>query len=244
MIKRVLVYARCSTSRDQKPEVQIEELRRYCQAREWRIAEEIVDHGYSGSRANRPGLKNLMTLVRQRRVDVVVVVKLDRLFRSLKHLVITLQEFQELGIEFISIKDQIDMTTSSGRLLINLLGCFAEFERDLIIDRTRLGLAHARSKGKRLGRPPEHDAKQILSLRDQGLSFGQIQKQLGCPKSSIYRALEEGRKTQPNNDKKSVLETPVKTTEKALRISADLGLTNLGERRTTEAETIGSHERK
>jgi DNA invertase Pin-like site-specific DNA recombinase len=116
------------------PEVQIEEIRRYCHARGWTITKEIIDHGYSGSSNNRPGLIKLLSLTHKRQIDLVVVVKLDRLFRSLKHLVVTLQEFSDLGVEFVSLKDQLDMTTASGRLLIHIIGAFAEFEKSLISD--------------------------------------------------------------------------------------------------------------
>ena len=152
--KRVLIYARCSTTQhDQHPEVQIEELRRYCSARGFEICEEVVDHGFSGSTDKRPGLKRLQELVRTRKVDAVVVVKLDRLFRSVKHLVSTLHEFSDLGVEFISLGEQLDFTTSSGKLLFHIIAAFAEFERGLIVERTKLGLAHAQSKGVQLGRP-------------------------------------------------------------------------------------------
>src|SRR5882757_6013047 len=94
---RVAIYARCSTSHhDQKPEVQIQELKRYCSARDWKITEEIIDHGFSGGTDQRPGLKQLMALVHSRKVDVVVVTKLDRMARSLKHLVTVLDELNSL----------------------------------------------------------------------------------------------------------------------------------------------------
>lgn len=125
-MKRTVIYARCSTTQhDQKPEVQIEELRRYCSARGWEILEEIIDHGYSGSSDKRPGLKRLHELVRSRKADVVVVVKLDRLFRSIKHLITTLGEFSELGIEFVSLGEQLDFSTSSGKLLFHIIAAFA-----------------------------------------------------------------------------------------------------------------------
>jgi len=200
MTKRAALYARCSTSRDQNPEVQISELRRYCKAREWEITEEIIDHGYSGTTADRPGLKELLKLVRERQVDVVVVIKLDRLFRSLKHLILTLGELEELNVEFVSVKDQFDLTTSAGRLLRNLLGCFAEFEASLIRERTLLGLDHAVSKGIKLGRPLTNDFGAITTLRDQGLSYRQIAKQLNCSMGAVCRAinarLEKGAKKQ------------------------------------------------
>jgi site-specific DNA recombinase len=207
--KRVVIYARCSTTRDQKPEVQIAELRSYCKARDWAILEEIVDHGYSGTNADRPGLKNLLRLVRERNVDVVVVLKLDRLFRSLKHLVLTVDEFEELNVEFVSVKDQIDLTTSAGRLLRNLLACFAEFEAALIRERTLIGLDHAVSIGKKLGRPQEIDIDAIVKLRAQGLSYRKIAMQLNCSMGAVCRALKAAPKSFNNNEEKSPVKTGV-----------------------------------
>lgn len=160
--QRVLTYSRVSTSnKDQNPEVQFHELRRYCAARGWEVVDEIVDHGFTGSTDNRPGLKRLLALVRERRVDVVVVVKMDRLFRSLKHLVATLEEWQALGVQFVATKDNIDYTTPSGRLFAQILGSLAEFEKSLLIERTRMGLDHARAMGKTLGRPKKRDDEAI-----------------------------------------------------------------------------------
>ena len=205
--KRVAVYARCSTKRDQSPDAQLAELRRYCAAREWTITEEIIDHGYTGTNADRPGLKNLLRLVRERKVDVVVVLKLDRLFRSLKHLILTVDEFEELNVEFVSVKDQIDLTTSAGRLLRNLLACFAEFEAALIRERTLIGLDHAVSIGKKLGRPQENDIDAIKKLRTQGLSYRKIAKQLNCSMGAVCRAL----KAAPKSLNKDEENSPVKT---------------------------------
>jgi DNA invertase Pin-like site-specific DNA recombinase len=127
--------------------------------------------------------------VRSRQVDGVVVVKMDRLFRSLKHLVVTLDELQALGIQFVAIQDTVDFTTPSGRLLIQILGSLAEFEKALLRERTMLGLDHARRSGKHLGRPKLRNDAEILRLREQGLSYTQIQKKLGISRPAVYRAL-------------------------------------------------------
>ncbi len=193
-IHKVLVYARVSTERDQNPEVQVQELQRYCQARQWVITEEIVDHGYSGGTDQRPGLKQLMALARARQIDCIVVSKLDWIARSLKHLISMLDEFQDLGIQLISIHDQIDLATASGRLMTHIIGAFGEFERSLIRERTVLGLAHARSKGKRIGRPRKRNDEAIIALREQGLSYTDIQRNLGISRGAAYRALKPSRK--------------------------------------------------
>ncbi len=207
MNKRVVLYARCSTTRDQNPEVQLAELRRFCIARDWQVIEEITDHGFSGTSADRPGLKKLLRLVRERQVDVVAVLKLDRLFRSLKHLVVTVEEFEELDVEFVSVKDQLDLTTSAGRLLRNLLACFAEFEAALIRERTLIGLDHAVAMGKTLGRPPKAGTQKIVELRNSGLTYLEIQKQTGYSKGLIWRFLKDARKSPQETLKTETVKT-------------------------------------
>ena len=186
---QVATYSRVSTQRiDQKPEVQVHELRRYCKARKFKIAHELVDRA-TGSTDDRVGFKKLMALVRSREVDAVIVVKLDRLFRSLKHLVNTLSEFEALGVKFIATRDQVDLTTPAGRLFIQILGSLAEFERELIRERVLLGLDHARRSGKVLGRPKVSDDVQIRTLRSQGMSYRKIEKQLEVSSGAVWRAL-------------------------------------------------------
>jgi len=193
---RVATYSRVSTDdKGQRPEIQRDELRRFCAARGWEIAEEVIDHGYSGGTDDRPGLKKLLKMVRSRQVDAVVVVKLDRLFRSLKHLVASLDEFQALGVLFCATADAIDYSTPSGRLFAQILGCLAEFEKSLLVERTKMGLAYARSQGKRLGRPPKHDPETIRQLRASGLSYRAIQKRLGVSMGTITEAIRGARKT-------------------------------------------------
>lgn len=208
-MKRTIIYARCSTNHDQRPEVQIEELRRYCQARGWTITNEIVDRGYTGGTDNRPGLRQLLKLVRSREVDAVIVVKLDRLFRSLKHLITALDEFEALGLVFVATKDNVDYSTPAGRLWVQILGSLAEFEKALIRERTIMGLEHARSLGKKLGRPQVHDPEKIVELRRSGCSYKQIQQQLNCSSGAINRAVTSASKSVPDSDKNSHLETRV-----------------------------------
>lgn len=201
---RVATYSRVSTSHHgQNPEVQVHELRRYCEARRWHIEHEIVDHGFSGGTDSRPGLKQLLSLVRERKVDVVVVVKMDRLFRSLKHLVSTLEEWQAIGVQFVATKDNIDYTTPAGRLLAQILGSLAEFEKSLLVERTMLGLEHARRSGKKLGRPKTRDDVKIQALRNQGLSYTAIQKQLGVSRGAISRAMQGVPKTPEKPEQKT-----------------------------------------
>jgi DNA invertase Pin-like site-specific DNA recombinase len=188
---KAVTYSRVSTADKQHPEAQSTELCQYCIARGWDNIEEITDKGFSGGTGpdQRPGLMRLMALARARKIDVIVVTKLDRLFRSLKHLVAVLDELQTLGVLFVSVRDQLDLTTASGRLMMQIVGAFSEFERGLIRERTVAGLAYAKSRGKRLGRPKTCPDDAILTLRSEGLSYTAIQTRLGVSRPSIRRAL-------------------------------------------------------
>lgn len=192
---RVVTYSRCSTDHhDQNPQVQVHEMRRYCASRGWIIVEEIIDHGYSGGNPNRPGLKRLMSMVHTKQIDGVVVLNLSRLFRSLKHLVVTLEEFLELGVTFVSIKEQVDYSTAAGRLFIGVIGSLNEFTRELIRENTILGLKHARNQGKILGRPKMRNDEAILSLRSKGMSYTEIQNELKISRSAVSRSIKAGSK--------------------------------------------------
>jgi DNA invertase Pin-like site-specific DNA recombinase len=207
---KAAIYARVSTSHhDQNPEVQVRELHRFCQARDWYIAYELVDHGYGGANDKRPGLTKLLTLARAREVDAVVVVKLDRLFRSLGHLMSTLEEFQALGVHFVATKDSIDYTTPAGRFFAQVLGSLAEFEKSLLRERTLMGLDHARSLGKKLGRPKTANDLAIRELYATGCTHRQIAKQLLVSKGAIWRALRGAPKTYVQGAQKSLGKTAI-----------------------------------
>lgn len=190
-MKRVAIYSRVSTSNlGQSTDAQVIQATEYANSRGFKIVEVIMDEGYSGKSNNRPGLIKLLQLTSKRKVDVVIVSKLDRLFRSLQHIVSTLNDFNETGIEFISINDHIDMSTSAGRLMTHMIASFAEFERELISERTKLGMEHARRKGKVIGRPSNPFKDEILQLRSKGMSYREIQKTLGCSQGVIWRTIK------------------------------------------------------
>ncbi len=185
--KTVALYARVSTL-DQSCAMQLEDLRRY--AARFGRSNEYVDVGVSGAQRRRPQLDALMKDARKRLFDVVLVWKFDRFARSVKHLVDSLEEFTALDIDFISYTEGIDTTTPSGELLFHVMGAVAQFERDLIAERVRAGIAHARAMGKRIGRPrAEIDVAQAGSLRAQGKSLRQIAQALDVPVSRVRRAL-------------------------------------------------------
>ena len=175
----------------QDPNLQLRELREYCQRRGLEIAEEFVDKGISGSRERRPGLDRLMVACRKRLIDGVVVYRYDRFARSLRQLVNALEEFRALDIDFISIHEGVDTSTPNGRLVFGIFASIAEFERELIRDRVRSGLAAAKAKGKRLGRPRvDADLEQIASLRASGVSWRAISRRTGVSVRTILRAVE------------------------------------------------------
>ncbi len=169
---KAAIYARVSTTNNgQDPRVQTRELEEYCQRRGWKIADEYVDTGISGAREKRPQLDRLMADAHRRRFDAVVVWKFDRFARSVSHLLRALETFKALGIEFVSLSEQVDTSTPTGRMIFTVLGAVAELERSLIAERVRAGLRNARAKGKRLGRPPMVvDRAEIARLRGQGRS--------------------------------------------------------------------------
>ena len=188
---RVALYARVSTSNGQQdPEMQLRELRQYAERREFQIVKEYTDNGVSGSKDSRPALNQLRTDAGQRRFDAVLVWKLDRFARSLKNLVNALAEFEALGIAFISLRDNLDLTTPSGRLMFQIVGAMAEFERALIQERVKAGLAHARAKGIRLGRRETVvNTARAEILRGSGLSWGKVAAELGVSIPTIQKAM-------------------------------------------------------
>jgi DNA invertase Pin-like site-specific DNA recombinase len=189
-IIRVALYARVSTLNNQDPEMQLTELREYAGRRGWQIVEEFTDQGASGCRESRPALNRLMSDACRRRFDAILVWKIDRFGRSLKHLVNALAELAAWGVAFVSLRDNLDLSTPSGRLMFQIIGAMAEFERALIKERVRAGLRNARAKGRRLGRPRVIvDVSRIASLRSQGRSWAQIVAETGASKGTAQRAL-------------------------------------------------------
>lgn len=185
---RVGLYARVSTHAGQNPEMQLAELRDYCQRRGWEVAGEYVDVGISGAKEKRPQLDRLQVDCRKRLLDAVLVYRYDRFARSLRQLVNALCEFDALRIQFVSLHEGVDTSTPNGRLVFGIFASIAEFERELIRERVRSGLAAARARGKRLGRPQRTvDAERIAALRAQGLSWRKIAAELGAGVGTVHR---------------------------------------------------------
>ena len=188
---RTALYARVSTSdKGQDPEVQLRELREYCQRRGFTIAGEYVDVGVSGAKDSRPELNKLMLDAAKRKFDAVVVWRFDRFARSVSHLLRALETFRSVGIEFVSYSEAIDTSTAVGKMTFTVLGAVAELERSLIIERVRAGVRNAKAKGKRLGRPRlAVDRGRIVGLRASGASWSEVCDATGLSAGTARRSL-------------------------------------------------------
>jgi DNA invertase Pin-like site-specific DNA recombinase len=184
------VYSRVSTvGNGQDPTMQSRELTEYCQRRGWEVFDSYVDNGVSGKKDSRPELNRMMQDAHARRFDVVVCWRFDRFSRSVSHLCRALETFHSLGIQFVSMIEQVDTTTTTEKFAFHLLAAVAESERQIIADRVRGGLRNARAKGKTLGRPRKDvDVDHINSLRASGHSWRQIAEQMGLSVGKVYAA--------------------------------------------------------
>ena len=188
---RAALYARVSTHDQQTLPLQIRVMREYAAKRGWTIVTQVKEVG-SGA-AQRELREALLAVARRREVDVVLVWRLDRWGRSVADLVSTLQELQHLGVGFVSLTEALDLTTPAGRAMAGLLAVFAEFEREILRERVRAGLAHARQQGKQLGRPPSvvHNAADVRKLCRQGISKSEIARRLEIGRTSVRRLLAQ-----------------------------------------------------
>lgn len=186
---RVALYGRVSTL-DQTADNQLMDLRRYCHERGWSVAEEFVDTGISGSKASRPALDRLMNKARKRQIDAVLVWRFDRFARSVKHLVMALEELRQLNIAFVSFQENIDTSSPLGNAIFTIIAAMSELEKNIIVERVRAGLRRAVAEGKQLGRPKSSaDENEIRHLRQQGLSLRVIAQKTGASKSTVSRIL-------------------------------------------------------
>lgn len=190
---RCALYARVSTA-DQRLDSQLDALRGYAAARGLDVAAEHVDHGVSGAKDRRPALDAMLRDARRRRFDVLVVTKLDRLARSVRHLVGLAAELEALGVDLVVLDQAIDTSTPAGRFLFNSLAAVAELERDLIRERVAAGMRAARRRGRQLGRPRRLGDAQLArlqALRAEGRSLRAVAAELGVGATTVARALAE-----------------------------------------------------
>jgi DNA invertase Pin-like site-specific DNA recombinase len=185
---KTAIYARVSTGNGgQSPEMQVRELRAYTRRRGWAVTREYIDEGVSGAKESRPQLNKLLADAHLRRFDALVVWRFDRFARSVSHLLRALETFKALGIEFVSLSEQVDTSTPAGKLVFTVLGAVAELERSLIAERVRAGLRNARAKGKVLGRPRKKiDLAEIKRLRSAGSSWRAVGAALGVSAATAF----------------------------------------------------------
>ena len=191
-VKRAAVYVRVSTA-EQETDLQETELREYCERRGW---ETILyrDRGQSGAKQDRPALNALLSDLRRRKLGVILVWSLDRLARSLRHLLAISEECRLMGVDLVSLRQNIDTTLPAGRLTFQILGAVAEFERELLRERVKSGMAQARRAGKKIGRPAlRHfgptELERIRSLRTQGASVRKLATTFGTTQWMIAKLL-------------------------------------------------------
>jgi len=187
---RVASYARVSTT-DQSTDPQLLDLRRYVADRGWRCYKEYCDNGISGTKDSRPALNQLMDDARKRKFDMVLVWRFDRFARSTRHLINALEEFKNLGIDFVSYQENIDTSSPLGSAIFTIISAVAQLERDIIAERVKAGLRRAVANGKKLGRPRLRvDPKAIHGMRNQGLSYREIARRLGVSHPTVMAALK------------------------------------------------------
>ncbi len=188
---RVGIYARVSTHDQQTLPMQLKQMKEYIRNRKWKLATEVQEVG-SGAKT-RPRREELLKMARRREIDAVLVWKLDRFGRSLADLITTLNELRDIGVTFISLTESLDFSTPSGRAMAGMLSTFAEFERDIIRERVKAGIANARENGKIHGRPKTAALKadEIKRLKSEGLNNSQIARKLKISRGSVISLLNK-----------------------------------------------------
>ena len=190
-MKRAALYVRVSTV-DQHPETQLHELRQFAAQRGLQIVQEYVDHGFCGARARRPALDRMMEDARRHRFDVLLVWSCDRLARSTKHLLQTLDELSGFGIQFLSQREAIDTEGPLGRAIIVIVSAMAELERCIIIERVRAGMRRARLEGRQIGRARlDVNREQVIHDRRSGMSLTQVARKHSISRASVCRMVKE-----------------------------------------------------
>jgi DNA invertase Pin-like site-specific DNA recombinase len=192
---RAAIYARVSTLNGQNLDVQTRVIEEYCQRRGFEIFSVYVDRGVCGKKDSRPQLNRMMEDAQQGRFDVVVVARFDRFARSVSHLLRAFETFNALGIQFVSLAEQVDTGTATGKTIFTVLGAVSELERNLIVERVHSGLRQARAKGTRLGRPRKMvDAARITALRQNGKSWRKIAREMKLSVGTVFAAAQSDSK--------------------------------------------------
>ena len=194
---RVALYCRVST-KDQNCSLQLNDLRAYCASRQLTVVREYIDAGQSGAQDSRPELNAMMSDARKRKLDMVLVWRWDRFARSTRHLLLALEEFRALKVQFVSFQEDIDTGTPIGQVLFTLIAAMAELERNLIVERVCAGIRNARVSGKHLGRPRQYvDLDRIRDMRAAGMSLRQVAEKLAVGYGTVRTALESSERKTP-----------------------------------------------
>ncbi|MGO9085929.1 MAG: recombinase family protein [Candidatus Sulfotelmatobacter sp.] len=194
-MKRAALYCRVSTV-DQHPETQLGELRQFAANKGFTVVGEYTDRGYCGARARRPELDRMMDDARRHKFDVLMVWACDRLARSTKHLLQTLDELNGFGVQFLSQREAIDTEGPLGRAIIVIVSAMAELERCIIIERVRAGMRRAKLEGRQIGRSRlDVDRAQVITDRRSGMSLTQVAKKHGISRASVCRLMKEATAT-------------------------------------------------
>jgi DNA invertase Pin-like site-specific DNA recombinase len=190
-VKKAAIYCRVSTG-DQNLDTQLLDLREFAKQRGFEIVGEYTDV-ISGTKSKRPGLDRLMTDARRRRFDILLVAAFDRIARNVRHFLEVLDELNHLGIEFISLRENIDTSGPLGRAMVVIVGAIAELERSLIVERVKAGMRRAKLEGRRIGRTPlQIDREQVVADRKSGMSLTQVSRKHRISRASVCRLMKEG----------------------------------------------------
>jgi DNA invertase Pin-like site-specific DNA recombinase len=196
MTKRAVLYARVSTG-DQNLDTQLLDLREFAKQRGFELVGEYTDV-ISGSKAKRPGLDRLMADTRRRRFDIVIVAAFDRMARSVKHFLDVLDELNRLGVEFISLRENIDTGGALGRALLTIIAAIAEFEKSLICERVKAGMRRAKLEGRRIGRAPLNVSREeVVRDRRSGMSLTKVAEKHRISRASVCRLVKQSENPEP-----------------------------------------------
>jgi DNA invertase Pin-like site-specific DNA recombinase len=184
------------SSEEQSTDLQHDDLTKYAELRGWEVVEIYKDH-WTGTNDNRVNFQRMMKAAHERRFDIVCCWRFDRFGRNVRNLIENIQTLESLGIHFCSFKDQVDMSTPQGRLFAHLLFCFSQFEVDCIRMRTLAGMAAAKARGAKIGRPRKFDPNQVRILKSEGVSNSEIARQLGISRASVSETVKKGNLEDP-----------------------------------------------
>lgn len=220
--RKKVAYCRVSTALQASGlEAQVRQIRQYCEIMKYEDVEIFTDENQSGAKQNRPALDRMMKAVRDKEVEMVIVPAFSRLARSTTHLLKALDEFQGHGVSFISLSERLDTSTAAGKMAFTVLAAVSQLERELIVERVKVGLANARAKGKIIGRKKQRNSDMIRALRKKGLSYRAISDLCGCSHGSVHAEVLAMKKEE---EAKKLLEEQEKLKKQAEEVETN----NLG----------------